>query len=442
MMKDDGKPGVMLISVGGSPAPILYSLNTQQPEYVIFFTSKGSRSEVRERIEPGLTYKPKDHEIIVTPDEQDLNRCVSTIMGRLPDLLALWDLDFTRLSGDYTGGTKSMAAAVVLALLEKGCRYSYVGGTSRDKDGKGQVVSGSEQILYRDNPWDELAVNVLQDLTRLFNRCRFQAAAELAAATTTKLDEKRPFFDALKTVLEGYAHWDSFSYAKGLIHLRRGEAQFRALAVGASATIRDFQSALAAQIQILDGICREHDHLVGGNGRKVATEEPAAGDGGLIIRDILANAVRRMELEHKYDDAAARIYSAIEKMAKLRLKGVFGLDNSDLDLSLVADVALRDRLARECSGEAGGKVQLPLHKSYQLLEALGDPLGAAYRENEEQLRKILATRNMSLLAHGFAPVGKESCERLLRIALEFICLSPEDLPSFVEMNWGDRLFAK
>jgi hypothetical protein len=45
----------MLVSLGGSPEPVLYTLNQQQPEYILFFTSPQSEAEIQTIIQ-GLTF--------------------------------------------------------------------------------------------------------------------------------------------------------------------------------------------------------------------------------------------------------------------------------------------------------------------------------------------------------------------------------------------------
>jgi hypothetical protein len=77
-----------------------------------------------------------------------------------------------------------------------------------------------------------------------------------------------------------------------------------------------------------------------------------------------------------------------------------------------------------------------LGRSYELLAALGDPLGERYRERRADLDKILSARNLSLLAHGFDPVGERTYAGLLAVALEFLGITRDDLPAFPVMDWG------
>jgi hypothetical protein len=64
------------------------------------------------------------------------------------------------------------------------------------------------------------------------------------------------------------------------------------------------------------------------------------------------------------------------------------------------------------------KLKLALQKDYELLEAMGDELGAKYHQ-DKSLQDLLTKRNTSILAHGLAPVTKEAWQKLYRKTLEY-----------------------
>jgi len=241
----------------------------------------------------------------------------------------------------------------------------------------------------------------------------------------------------LKAAAEGYYLWDNFHYDKASAELRKAESRLRAVCNATSnSRLRDFHQELAGTVAFLETVVAEVNQLV--------KSKPAAGraaavvvDGTAIIRDLIANAVRRAEAEFKCDDAVARHYSAIEKSAKIRLKVSHGIDNSDVLPGQIPEGAFRDLLLKECVNDRNGnKIQLPLHRSFELLKLLGDELGTAYGESQEELGRVLTTRNMSLLAHGFEPVKQETYEKMLRIALRFLSIEKDALPRFPAMDWG------
>ena len=431
---------VMLVSVGGSGAPVVYSLNSQQPDYIIYFTSRDSRKIVRQEIEPLLEYQPLDHDMIVTDDEQDLLVSVRVLMQRLPQLLADWHLDFSVLQGDYTGGTKTMSAALVLSLAKAGCPYSYIGGSARDKENLGVVIDGREQMLYRKNPWDVLAIDDLQEIRLLFNRCSYRGVENLAEKTAARVEESRSFFAGLQYISAGFYRWDNFDYSGADAQLKRGISLLSPFVQGhPDAALKTFFQQLTACQERLGRVLRDTLLFKSNPSKKEQQQLSTAIDGQAFIADLLANAARRAEIEHKYDDAVARLYSVIEKIAKVRLKTAYGLDNSDLDLEKLPE-SLHEGLRSHYFTHHNGKIQIPLGRSYSLLASLDDPLGDAYLGSATELEKVLGVRNMSLLAHGFDPVNGETYSKMFQIALSFAGIERCDLPAFPLLPDSIELF--
>lgn len=115
----------ILVSLGGSPEPVIFSLNQQQPEYVLLFVSPETAPQSQDIVR-ALTYRCQDVDRIVTPTAEDLNVCYSSLRAQLPEKLAQWGVREDEVVVDYTGGTKTMSAALVLATVERVHRYCYV----------------------------------------------------------------------------------------------------------------------------------------------------------------------------------------------------------------------------------------------------------------------------------------------------------------------------
>ena len=152
------------------------------------------------------------------------------------------------------------------------------------------------------------------------------------------------------------------------------------------------------------------------------------------VADLIANAARRADLEEKYEDATARLYAAIEKLGKLTLKQAHGLDNSRLAPEAVPEPLRETYRARYWSAEKGC-LQIPLRATYDLLAALGDPLGKRFVDRWQEIGPLLDQRNQSILGHGTQPVSKEVYERLRAATLELLEMAPDDLPTFP--HWGE-----
>lgn len=217
----------MLVSLGGSPEPVIHTLNQQQPEYICFFISLQTAREIQEIIR-ALSYRCRDFDRIVTPSAEDLEACSQALSAHLPGMLARWGMAADALVVDYTGGTKTMSAALVLATVEGVHRYSYVGGVERDKGGVGVVIGGRERMLHVHNPWKVWAQEERKRIRLYFAAARYDTALQelqrLLAHTETK-DQ-----DVLRTIasaVEGYRDWDNFRHRPALPKL--GEQALRFL---------------------------------------------------------------------------------------------------------------------------------------------------------------------------------------------------------------------
>ncbi len=146
----------MIISVGATPELVVASALEHKPEYICFFASQQSRSligEIRHLI------KEKGHETadaeVICDDVNSLVHCYEKAL-ECTDQLIEQDIDPKEVVVDYTGGTKTMTAALTLATFGHGCSFSYVGGKKRTKDG--MVVTGSESVITGISPWEIVAV--------------------------------------------------------------------------------------------------------------------------------------------------------------------------------------------------------------------------------------------------------------------------------------------
>jgi hypothetical protein len=84
---------VVVVSVCGTPAPIIFSLNGSKPEYICFFVSKETKPMIEDEILPKLDFKPRNYDWIVTPNPESLSDCYAALTKKLPDLLEKWEVD-------------------------------------------------------------------------------------------------------------------------------------------------------------------------------------------------------------------------------------------------------------------------------------------------------------------------------------------------------------
>ena len=201
----------MLVSLGGSPEPVLYTLGQQQPEYILFFVSAESAGQIQGIIRE-LHISVGISAVSCRRQRRSLGDCYRALRDHLPSKLAQWGLSPQELLVDYTGGTKSMSAAIVLATIEQAHRYSYVGGVERDKGGVGVVLGGRERMHYIQNPWREVAREERKCISLLFATARYETARqEIQGMLAHVEDGEKEFWQAMAVLVEGYGDWDNFN---------------------------------------------------------------------------------------------------------------------------------------------------------------------------------------------------------------------------------------
>lgn len=406
---------LFVCTVGGSPAPIIYSLGQQKPDCVLFVCSRGSRSLVEEQIVPALE-DPFAFHVFCLSDEQNLSACVREIQEAVAERHRFWNLPMeTRLLADFTGGTKVMSAALVLALLDRHVDFTYIGGVLRDKQGLGAVQDGAEKLVHHENPWCFLTSSPVQRLAEAFSAGQFlvagQGAAEIAAQGLSST-----LFSSLAQLCQAYAQWERCDYRHALGFFEQALTGLRGTA---PQSLHNFCSHVEQNREILrDVTCELSAHF--------EQHKPCP----KFLADLAANALRREE-QGAYDDAVARLYSLLEKVARTTLLCNFGIDTSHVSLDTLPAAFLKE--AQPLTGH-DGSLQLPLFKAYLLLAHLGHSLGQTFLDSQERLTKVLQARNNSLLAHGFEPVSAATCQELRILVLGFLQIREEHLVRFPRLE--------
>lgn len=426
----EAKIKVLLISVGGSTRPIVYSILKNRPDRIIFFTSSGTYDLVTSGILPEVSKELgmiPPHEIVVTPDAQHVGESAFALLDEVPRALIKFgetELTWPELV-DYTGGTKSMSAALVWASSGFPCRFSYIGSDSpeaRSRGGVGIVLDGRERCFIRENPWDRVGYFEARAALTLFNRAQYANAASLMESLRDRVDEEKARFalELLAVIFNGFAAWDVFNHKKARSFLN--DINLRNLkAVRESSkylpSLKQFYREAETAAEILKGI---KPGILSRN----------------LIWDLLANARRRAEMEKKYEDACARCYAAIEKWGKYILKNEYGISNNDarpehLPGSLRNEYVSRYTIRRELADETIREtISFGLGATFRLLDELGDNLGKRFRERRQVITEHLSARNESILAHGTVPATRDDYRELFSDALYLLDCAESDMVQF------------
>lgn len=411
----------LILSIGGSPPPLVFSIKHHQPENVIFFASKETEKEITKILDQLLreNFRLKNHEKIITPSSEDLNTCLRSLLSKLPEIFSRWNISPEDLIVDYTGGTKTMSSALVLATINQTSTFSYISGEERDKDGIGVVIDGKEKMLRIKNPWDELAIEERKRIQLLFNSGRYSLAKETAESAKQKVSEKeRSFYEMLSTLIDSYLLWDSFKYNEARNKMGRAihDLEMCCSTLDSSHPLSKLLNHMKENIEFLKNIDSEKNRVL----------------------DLLSNAKRRAEIESRYDDAIIRIYRAIEKFAQLELKK-HGLDASNIDENSLPQ-SIRKEIKEKYFNERKRKIQTPLYGSCTILKAIEEEKGEKgfghrfFEKYTELNNGIIENRNLSVIVHGENPLNKEKFEKAWKTALEFLEIREEDLPKFPELK--------
>jgi CRISPR-associated protein (TIGR02710 family) len=411
--KMGGQRRAMIVSLGGTLAPVIHSLNESRPEYICFFVSEETKESIDEVLDH-LVFKPRHHDWIVTANPELISDCYEVLAREFPPMIEKWGIGPQEVCVDYTGGTKTMSSALVLATVDRSCCYSYVGGSERSKGGVGVVIDGKEKRWFLDNPWDRIAVREKKEVAILFNKARYASANQILDKCIEKVSEdQKTYLKALREMVGGYDLWDRFKHKEARILLYKSRDVISVFAQGSGKKEdKALKDQLFRNLSFLESL--------------LSRESPS----NLHCLDLLANAKRRADLEKKFDDATARLYRAVELLAQVELKKSCGVESSDVSEKSIP-LSLREEYALKYKDKNDGKIKIPLFAGYRLLRELGNERGQRFLElYDREIRPVLSLRNSSILAHGLNPIDEKTFHKLWEVLLNFSVIKEENLPIF------------
>ncbi|MBI4681263.1 MAG: TIGR02710 family CRISPR-associated protein [Nitrospirae bacterium] len=402
-------PKAMIISVGGTPAPIIKSICEYKPDFVSFFASQDTCNLVTQiKSEVADNNAQIKSELTLADNVNDLFHCHSKAEEAVERVLVKgYKKDDVIV--DYTSGTKNMSVAVALAAITHGFSFSYVGGIERTKEGVGIVVNGQEVVYQSINPWDFLAIEEKKKIALLFNQYQFKAAKELSDSLRDKSTKYKSLFKKVSFLIDGFHMWDLFRHTEAKDCFTK--AKVDELLETEDKTFKAFAGRSKELFAVLENIIRD--------GKKPRMN---------LILDMFSNAERRFR-EGKIDDAILRLYRLVEMVAQERLLSKFGIDSSEVTIEKVPASLKEYYLANYRNGR-DGKIQIPLTAAFKLLKTLGDELGRLFENSETKFRDIQSSRNNSYLAHGFGSSKEETYRTLREFILSLEIFDVNNIPVF------------
>jgi CRISPR-associated protein (TIGR02710 family) len=402
----DSNVKALILSIGESVESAVASINRSNPECVCFFVSESAKGDVDQKIIPKIERPPKQWDQIVTPDPDDFLKCCGALIAGIPGMVGRWQAEPSQVVVDYTGGTVTMAQALVLCTVDFASGYQSSGGPPREGE------------LQRVNPWDELSAVARWEAARTFNQSRFRGAADRFSRIQSRVSGgEKPLYKALSGLSLGYAAWDAFDYRQGWNKLQEAKKSLEmATLFGGPPGLKALLAGLKSNLPFLEKIAM--------GSQEVKPE---------LFLDLLANARRRALHDQRYEDAVVRVYRALEVLAQV---GLFqkGIRSSAVDPSKLPE-NLREEYVRRYTGETDGKIAIGVIPAFRLLKGMGDDLGERFESQWNNIRALLEARGGAVLGHGFGTVNPERYQQLFDVVLKISGRRIEEIPVFARMEF-------
>lgn len=378
---------VLICTVGGSHQPIISAIKELHPDHVVFIcTDKdpgtgqpGSNIQIQGKgncikahpkderpnlpaipLQAGLSKEAYDVFLTVSDDLDriylDCIRAIEVVTNKFPKVSII---------ADYTGGTKSMSAGLVMAVMDNpDIQLQLVTGNRADlikvHDGSQySAVANIEQIRFR---------RTLAPYRNCWKRYAYsEAETGLKAVKPPANNVLRSELNRFRELSKAFAEWDNFNHGAALEILQR------------------YAPKLPNRLKPYIGMAMR------------LNDQDEKKQEGAKLYDLYLNALRRAE-QGRFDDAIARIYRLVEWTAQWLLKQHCGIDTANVPEEEIP-VGVQLSRNRDEQWQAG------LFNAWQLVGLKTQGAAARFIKDEEnRLQNHIKSRNESILAHGFLPV--------------------------------------
>lgn len=389
---------ILIISLGNSPDPVINCINSLRPDRIVFVCSDGTRELIEAvRQKARLARFDPEHDILqlqqrlqrkddagVINELDQLDRVYSRAIDLFQQLRR--DEPGCRITLDYTGGTKTMAAGLAMAAVDDGQVQLSV--TTHERVKSQPAISGYSVPVNVSMAAIQARRLLDQDLPQLLSRYDY-AAAEQAVQRIARLPDQdaatRSMLRRLQDLLVVLDAWDRFDHHQAVQVLQ---------ALGERSLDQNLLFPLKRVIgsrRLLDAEAEEQKW------------PQMRGHGLEAVEDLLLNAERRAS-QDRFDDAVGRLYRAMELAAQLPLKISFEIETAALDVTKLPE-PLRVVYAEKQEQLGGEPLKIALKAAFDLLAELDHPIGLCWAEKRSELINSLNIRNASLFAHGFRSIN-------------------------------------
>lgn len=394
---------ILILSVGGSCEPIVNAIREYQAERVYFLCSKDSARVVDGPGEPCVDTRKPDSaagtqkaksivtQVGLTPDQyqkivlegdtgqDDFKECYLKVSALAKEI----DSNYPQAEviANYTGGTKTMSVALAMAAtMKERWDLSLNVGSRVDLI---KVSSGTDVPVVVDK-WSVYCRMQMESVAKVLARFDYAGAdAVLSHLSSKPMDASlQAKVVRARQLSRAFDLWDRFDHEGALAIFEPQAGTFPDLIVPLK--------RLAGKIGNASGYER--------------------------VADLLRNTERRA-VQHRYDDAIARLYRAVELFAQVRLKTAHEIDTGNVELK-----QLPEELQEEWGSRARdeGKLLLGLRDDYELLRVRRDPVGEVWKSHKNRVMDSLKRRNESIGAHGLRPMGEDDYTKVYQTLTDFL----------------------
>ncbi len=378
----------LICTVGGSHRPIVKAIESTKADFVCFVCSDddlttGNKGSYTQILDKGLCIKssPKDDKPSLPniPEQVGLEERQYTIIRVQPDNLTNvyeqiqhWigksDFDSQSLVADYTGGTKTMTAGLVMvALKDNRIQLNLIAGPRSDL----RQVRADHGSATRASIENLRIQQQLHEVLMLWQHHGYAEAAQLSHEIINPQDAQLlARLEQVRGASKALADWDCFRHEEALERLEIYRTRF--------STVWTHLYNLLNKLAARDEATRELHQLF----------------------DLWRNAQRR-GFAGRFDDAVSRWYRLVEGCAQWILKSHSGIDTADVPPEMISQ-------EMGVHPDKNGKFKVASSNAWKLAAIHGPaPAQNFWAAEKTRLPDYLQLRNHSILAHGFLPISKK-----------------------------------
>ncbi len=416
---------IAIFTVGGSTAPIINAIQELKPDFIYFICSSGSAKTASERLVDGqpllknekiiakeLNLSPSQYEKILLPVEivDSLDEVYSILEKELlKKIKKKFGQEQLRIIANYTGGTKTMSAALALLSILQDNWELHINTAERSNLIK--IDSGDTPVaINKVNLLLKLDFTFWEELMQKFYYEEILEKIKSYLCYGSLLPQLRTKLIHLKTILSAFVLWDIFNHFEALSLL---EQAYNSTKNKKLLSYYLFLKQLVIKKPKNEEETAEEDN----NLEKISYE---------MVLDLLKNAERRA-YQKRFDDAVARLYRAIEMFAQIRLYTTYNINPGNITPDKIQTLPSNAQkflyTEYEKNKDEKGKLKIALTKCYELLYALQDPVGISYFKVKNKFLNILKSRNFSILAHGINPISEKDYSNMYEFVKDFISMT-------------------